>query len=87
MSQSNKFSNNSNLSKSIIIHHNKHQNLLNTMGRYNDDLYIQDLDDDDHINNKSGNEEIKFGYLIDNDLIEEDQQKMTVNSVANGIKN
>lgn len=39
--------NRDNLSKSIILHHTKNQNLLNTAGRYNNDLFIQDIDDNE----------------------------------------
>ena len=39
--------NRANLSKSIILHHNKLNSLLSTVGRYNDIMGRQDIDDVD----------------------------------------
>ncbi|CDW80997.1 UNKNOWN [Stylonychia lemnae] len=88
----NKFNMSGNLSKSIIIHHHKNQNLVNTIGRYNDDLYIQDLDDieegvDNKLDQDEGNGQ-EYGFLIENDFIENQESKIYVNSVTNtGMKN
>lgn len=46
--------NRENLSKSIILHHNKNASLIQTAGRYNDDLYIQDINDEEEEHGENG---------------------------------
>jgi hypothetical protein len=63
---SNAMNNRQNLSKSIILHHNKLSTLLSTVGRYNDIL----VKDNQHINEteeSDEDEDRKFPNQIDDD--------------------
>lgn len=70
-----KLNNRQNLSKSIVLHHNKLNSLLSTVGRYNEIIARQDIDDvDENEEFDEGNEDSRrnFGDEEDDGFVNND---------------
>eukprot|EP00347_Sterkiella_histriomuscorum_P006812 403351337 len=77
------FANRDHLSKSIIVHHATKKTQNNMLSRYNDDLFIQDLNGDDEDCQENAQNQSAYGFLIEKD--HEVDYEMRVANQANDI--
>ena len=71
--------NRANLSKSIVLHHNKLNSLLSTVGRYNDIIGRQDIDNVDENDEEYLEDQGDYDGLVNNDSIDNRAAKQQAN--------
>ena len=71
--------NRANLSKSIVLHHNKLNSLLSTVGRYNDIIGRQDIDNVDENDEEYLEDQGDDDGLVNNDSIDNRATKQQAN--------
>jgi hypothetical protein len=71
--------NRANLSKSIVLHHNKLNSLLSTVGRYNDIIGRQDIDNVDENDEEYLEDQGDDDGVVNNDSIDNRAAKQQAN--------